>query len=156
MNFFAYFIHEEVGASPLLLLRLLRIYLVCQHPGSPDTVVDRPYKGYCRPNIYVVASTGEGLFPRRRRAGLAMHLSIASASMSRRPSTETMKGGGVSAFLETMLQLLIILPFLFPTKKLLWQLVPIGDVVSVHDKHVMNTVHPSLSEFADQQIYLLL
>ena len=55
-----------------------------------------------------------------------------------------------------MLQVLIILPFLFPTKKLLWQLVPIGDVVSVHDKHVMNTVHPSLSEFADQQIYLLL
>ena len=48
------------------------------------------------------------------------------------------------AFLETMLQVLIILPFLCPTKKLLWKLVPIGDVVSVHEKHVMNTV-PTLS-----------
>ena len=55
-----------------------------------------------------------------------------------------------------MLQLLIILPFLCRTKKLLCKLVPIGDVVNVHDKHVMNTVHPSLSGFVDQQVYLLL
>ena len=99
------------GAGPLLLLRLLRIYFVCQHPGSPDTVVDRPYQGYCRPNIYVVASTGEGLFPHRRRAGLAMHLSIASASMSRRPSTETAKGRSFRRFWRQCSRYLLLFPF---------------------------------------------
>ena len=100
-----------MGAGPLILLRLLRTYLVFRHPGSPDTVVYRPCQDYCHPNIYVVASTGEGLFPHRHRTGLAMHLSVASASMSRRPSTETAKGRSFRHFWRQCSRYLLLFPF---------------------------------------------
>ena len=56
----------------------------------------------------------------------------------------------------TRLQVLILLLLLFHLKTLLRCLFPVGDGVSVHNMHVINTVYPSMPEFADQQVSILL
>ena len=50
---------------------------------------------------------------------------------------------------EAIIQIILLLLLIFRLKTLLLKLVPVGDGVSVHDTHFVNTVRPSLTEIAD-------
>ena len=52
--------------------------------------------------------------------------------------------------------MLILIPLLCHLDKLLGQLVPMREGVSVHDSHVVNNVCPSLTEVANQKVSLIL
>ena len=56
---------------------------------------------------------------------------------------------------EERLQVIIILLLLCRLDILLQKLVPVGEGVSVHNMHVVNTISPSLPEVLDQQVSLL-
>ena len=81
-----------------------------------------------------------------------MHLSVASTSTMRKPSTEIKNGVEVAALLEASLHVFLLLLFILIRylEGILRRLVQVGEGVSVHVTHVVNTVCPSLSEVADQ------
>ena len=85
-----------------------------------------------------------------------MSLSVVSESTMRRLSIDNKKGGGVLAFLETRLQVILLLVLLCLQEKLLQRIVPVGEGVSIHSTHVVNVIHPYLSWVLDQQVSLLL
>ena len=51
----------------------------------------------------------------------------------------------MSEFLDTRLQVLLLILLLYHLETLLLRLVPMGEGVSVHDTHATNAVYPSLS-----------
>ena len=66
------------------------------------------------------------------------------------------KGGEVLTLLEASLQIhLLITPFRL-VEALFWVLFLVCGGVSVHDKHVVNTVDPLLPEVLDEKVSLLL
>ena len=58
--------------------------------------------------------------------------------------------------LEERLRIILLLLPLSHLKILLWILVPVVEGISVHNTHVVNNVHPSLSEVADDKVSPLL
>ena len=64
------------------------------------------------------------------------------------------KGGEVPTLLEASLQIHIFLPLFRLVEAFLRRLCLIGEVVSVHDTHVVNTVGTLLPEVPDQKVAL--
>ena len=62
----------------------------------------------------------------------------------------------VKMLLETELHILIILILLRRLKTHLWWIVPVIEVISVHDTHVVNTVSPSMPDITDDKVSLLI
>ena len=62
----------------------------------------------------------------------------------------------VEVFPEASLQIFPFLLLLRHLEALLRRLVPVGEVVSIHYMHVVNTARPSLSEVSYQQTSLLI
>ena len=52
--------------------------------------------------------------------------------------------------------ILLLLLLLCRLKTILCQLVLVGEGISVHDRHVINTFHPSLSEISYEKVTLLI
>ena len=141
--------------GPLLPLQSLHTAIVRWNPGSPDTAVGFSYQGYGNPSLYVVARADVGIFPLCRKAAgytfkriLRLHVKEAFHRYD--------KGGEVSALLKNKK-----ITSSFSYSSLLSvdtspMNFPVGEGVSVHDTHVMNTVCPSLPGVADQKVSLLL
>ena len=64
------------------------------------------------------------------------------------------KGGKVTTFMDSGLQILLLL--LLRLKTLLWLHVPVRDGISVHNTHVFNAFSPSLPEVMDEKVFLLI
>ena len=58
--------------------------------------------------------------------------------------------------MEARLQIVLLIILINRMKTFLRRLVLVGEGVSVHDTHVVNTVHPYLTEVADRKVSLLL
>ena len=95
------------------------------------------------------------MFPLRREAsGYAFKPSL--HLHAKKVVCRDYKGGEMEKLPEAILQLFLFLLLLRIQEELLRILVPVGQAVSVHNTHAVNTVHIYLPEVADQKISLLL
>ena len=62
----------------------------------------------------------------------------------------------VAAFLGARIQVILLLILLRRPKTLLRRFVPVGEGVSVHSMHVINTARPYLPEVVNQKVSFLL
>ena len=58
--------------------------------------------------------------------------------------------------MEAGLQIIPLFLFLCCQEKYIWRLFMVGEGISIHDTHVVNTVSPSQTEVADKELPLLL
>ena len=150
-----YCLSTEVDVSPVLPLRLLQTDLVRRQSGSLDKVVDHPDQGYGNTTIHASTRLWVGLFKfccEENGYAFKPSLHLHTKEAFHRDN----KGGEVADFPEAIILVILLLLILRRLETLIWWLVPMGEGVSVHDMHVVNTVCPSLPEVADQQVYLLI
>ena len=146
---------EYMETGTLVPLQVLNTNIVCHHPGASDTVVGWSGQSYCNPILYVDARPRVGLFPLSREAdGYTFNSSLrlhAKEAVHRYD-----EGGEVVAFLEAGLQIFLLLLFLYHMENFIGWLFTVVEGFSVHNKHVVNNVYPSLPDIVDQKISLLL
>ena len=140
---FASILAEEVDFVPVQPLRPVHTGIVCRQLGYPNTGVGCPYCGDFHPTICVYASACVGMFPLFREAAGYVFKRIFHIHFKEAIQRYD-EGGEVVTFMYKRLQVLIILLLLFHLKTLIRRLFPVGDGVSVHNTHAVNTVRPSL------------